>query len=914
MGTRRPFGRAANAFARAGWYSLLALAVLLAGCGAGAGNGNGGNNISVSITNKVTTLQAGTAAISFSATVQNDSSNSGVTWNLTANGTACSPNCGTLSLATSSAVTYTPPGSGPSAPNNQPTLTATSVAKTNKSDSDTFTITPALVVSITNKFMSVNMGASAFVVNATVQNDATNSGVTWALTAACATTPCGTLTGATPTSITYTPPSSVTAPPNVTLTATAVHESSKSDSDSFAVNQPAITVAIQNKLTSVVAGGSGIFFEANAENDTSNAGTSWTLTVSGTNCEPTCGTLTLAGQESIVYNPPASVPTAPDNKPTLSAISISDSTKSDSDTFTIVAAPPISVAVTRFTSVLANAGGITFSAHVQNDLSNPPKGVTWLLTAGASACSPACGSLSNTTTTATYTPPTSVPSAPNNQPTITATSVADPTKTGSDTFTITSTVTNSCSGAPSGNESLLNGHYALLMEGFEGSGTGTPLLMAAGFSANGSGGISGGEEDINDTISPQHLTIDSTPGRSLYTVGADHRGCLQLTNAGGTTSVFRFGLGGINSGIASKGRVTEFDDSSGNGQGSRESGILRLQDPSAFVLTALQNQYAFGVGGWATQDNQFFRINAAGWFSNSSGSLSNGVDDLNFAGITTPDTRPLTGSINPVSPTTGRTTGTFDIFNWAIYVVNASELFVVGIDPVNNSNVSVGRVIATGTFFTASSLSGNYVVHATGSNGDSADVNLDLLTMAPGGAQAGTLGGTVYSYGAGNGAQTSTLSGVTYNVDAASGRTVLGNPGDNLPILYVTTPTDGIAAFVVGVGADALFGVAEPQTSAAFSAGTYIFGTEDPSDNTVANRAGVAQIASGGAFTGTYDQSTTSALPQSGQAISGTVSLGPNGTGNIGPSTVAITSGSKLFSIDESGGTSGPAAIVVAEQ
>jgi hypothetical protein len=789
------------------------------------------------------------------------------------------------------------------------------VAKTNKSDSDTFSITPALVVSITNKFTSANTGASAFVVNATVQNDSTNSGVSWTLTAngAACTPACGTLSGATTTSVTYKPPTSI-PPAHPTLTAISVHDSSKTDFDSFAVNQPAIVVAIQNKLTSVVAGGAGVFFAANVENDTSNAGTSWTLTVSGTNCQPTCGTLSAAGQESIVYNPPASVPTAPDNSPTLTAISISDSTRSDSDSLTIAAAPPISVTVTRITSVLANTGGVTFSANVQNDLSNPPKGVTWLLTVGGSACSPACGSLSNTTTTTTYTPPTSVPSAPNNQPTITATSVADPTKTGSDTFTITSTVTNSCSGAPSGNESLLNGHYALVMEGFEGSGTGTPLLMAAGFSANGSGGISGGEEDINDTILPQHLTFDSTPGRSLYTIGADHRGCLQLTNTGGTTSVFRFALGGINSGIASKGRVIEFDDSSGNGQGSRASGILRLQDPSSFVLSALQSQYAFGVDGWAAQDNQFFRINAAGWFSNSGGSLSNGVDDLNFAGITTPDTTPLTGSINPVSPTTGRTTGKFDIFNWAIYIVNSAQFFVIGTDPVSNGTVSVGRVIATGPSFTASSLSGNYVVHATGSNSGSADLNLELLTMTPGGAQAGTLGGTIYSYGAGNGAQTTTLSGVTYNVDAGSGRTVLGNPGDNLPVLYLTTPTDGIAAFVVGVGADAIFGTAEPQTGAALPAGTYIFGTEDPSDNTVPNKAGVETIASGGAFSSTYDQSTTSALPQSGQTVSGTVSLGPAGTGNIGPSTVAITSGSKLFSIDESGGTSGPAAIVVAEQ
>ena len=107
------------------------------------------------------------------------------------------------------------------------------------------------------------------------------------------------------------------------------------------------------------------------------------------------------------------------------------------------------------------------------------------------------------------------------------------------------------------------------------------------------------------------------------------------------------------------------------------------------------------------------------------------------------------------------------------------------------------------------------------------------------------------------------LSGVTYNVDASAGRTTLGNPSDNLPVLYLTTPTDGIAAFVIGVGADELLGVAEPQTSTALPAGTYIFATEDPLDNTVTNKAGVETITSGGVLAGTYDQSNTSGLQPS---------------------------------------------------
>jgi hypothetical protein len=893
------------------WFFLCGVMLLLAGCGSGSGSGSSGNNIIVTMTNKVSSVQAGTVALMLLATVQNDSTNSGVTWSLTANGVACSPSCGTLSLATPTSVTYTPPGSGPAAPNNQPTLTATSVAKTNKSDSDAFMITAALAVAITNKFSSVNTGASPFVVNATVQNDATNNGVSWTLTtngAAC-TAACGTLSGITTTGVTYSPPASVPAPPNMTLTATSLHDASKSDSANFTIQQAPIAVAIQGKIASVPVGGSSVFFAANVQNDPLNAGTTWKLTANGTDCTAsTCGTLSPAGTTSIIYNPPSSLPAAPNDRPTLTGISKTDTTKSDSDTFTITAAPPISVTVTQISSILAGAtGGVNFSANVLNDFSN--QGVIWTLTAGGSTCS-TCGSLSNiTSTSVTYTPPATVPVSPNNQPKITATSVADNTKLGSAIFNITSSVANGC-GVAGGSESQLNGHYALLMEGFEGVGTGTPTLLGASFTANGSGGITGGEEDINDTISPQHFTFSSSG--SLYTVGADRRGCLQLTNTGGTTAVYRFALGGINSGAASKGRIIEFDDNSGTGAGSRGSGILRQQDPNAFVLSALQNRYAFGVDGWGMDNNQLVPFSTAGAFSNSGGTLTNGVYDLNFAGITEPDSTGLTGVINAVSPTTGRTTGSFDFFDWAIYIVNSSELFVVSTDPISFT-VSAGRAIATPGSFTAASLSGNYVVHVTGNTNSSADVNLDLWTMTPGGAQTGTLSGTINSYGAGNGAQTTTLNGITYNVDPTLGRTTLGNPGDNLPILYLTTPTDGIAAFVAGVGADALFGMAEPQTNPALAAGTYIFGTEDPADNVATNKAGVESAASGGALTGTYDQSNTSGL-QSGQAVSATVSLSSNGAGNIGPNTVAITTGSKLFSVDETGGTAGPAVIVVAEQ
>lgn len=907
MKIKRGVRRAPVSFTELTFPSLITVAILaLAGCSAGAG---GGGNISVTINNKVTSVQAGTAAISFSATVQNDSSNKGVTWSLTASGASCSPTCGALSAATSTSVTYTPPASAGASPNNQPTLTATSVAKTNKSDTDTFTINPALTVTITNKVSTVNAGTLPFVVNATVQNDPTNSGVSWSLTAngAACTVACGTLTGATTSSVTYTPPSTVPSSPNITLTATSVHDNSKSDSDGFTIVKPALSVTIGNKVSTVYADGSAILFSVNVDNDPTNSGVTWKLTASGSGCSPGCGTIT-GGQSSAIYMPPISVPNPA--TATLTAVSIADGTKSDFDTFTIASHPPVSVTVSQITSVLAGGSGITFSANIQNDPSSIPT-VNWMLSVGGTSCATStCGKLTNPQpTSVTYVPPSGAEASVQ----ITATSTYDPTKSGSDVFNVTSSVSSGC-GAAGGYESLLTGHYAMLVQGFWGSGSGTPILIAASFAANGGGTITGGEEDVNDTISPQHLTFDSAPGRSLYTVGADHRGCLQLTNSGGATTVFRFSLGGISSGVASKGRIIEFDDNSGTGARYRGSGIIRLQDTTAFMAGALKPNYAFGVGGWTQSGNQWLHLGAAGSFSNSGGSLT-GVLDENIGGILFPETTGVMGDISGISSTTGRAVANFPlgVFDWAMYIVNSSEFFLIGTDAVNDNPVSFGTVIATGNSFTASALSGNYILHATGNASGGASVDLDLLTTTPGGGQTGTLSGTVYSDGGGNGAATTSLSNVAYNIDSTLGRVALGNPSNNLPVLYVTTPTDGISAFVLGVNADAQEGVIEFQPSQTYStasvAGTFSFGTEDPGDNTVYNDAGSATITSSGSASGTVDLSTTGGLTPS-VPFSATLTISnSNGTGNLGSQTVAITNGTKLFYIDESTGV-----IVVAEQ
>lgn len=119
--------------------------------------------IIVTISNKMSTIQASAAAVTLHATVQNDTQ--GVTWTLTANGSDCSPTCGALSNVTSNSVDYTPPATVPSAPNNAPTITAVSVTDNTKTDTDSFTVASAAASCTAQGNEAVLSGQYAFSVS-----------------------------------------------------------------------------------------------------------------------------------------------------------------------------------------------------------------------------------------------------------------------------------------------------------------------------------------------------------------------------------------------------------------------------------------------------------------------------------------------------------------------------------------------------------------------------------------------------------------------------------------------------------------------------------------------------------------------------------------------------------------------------
>jgi hypothetical protein len=272
----------------------------------GARESSAQSRITVSVSPSTANVQANIGTQKFSATVRRDSRNRGVTWALT--GTGCSGStCGTLSATSSAsgvAITYRAPSTVPNP--SKVTLTATSVSNTAKKATATITVTAPVSVTISPTSASVNV-STAKPFTATVTNDPANHGVTWALTqsgAAC-TSSCGTLSGQTATSVTYTAPASVPANPSITLTATSALDTSKKASATITVTSSAGTVSVTiTPKRGGLAIGQTLAVTATVTNDVGSAGVTWSA--SGNGCSGTsCGTFTNVTKTSATYTAPS---------------------------------------------------------------------------------------------------------------------------------------------------------------------------------------------------------------------------------------------------------------------------------------------------------------------------------------------------------------------------------------------------------------------------------------------------------------------------------------------------------------------------------------------------------------------------------------------------------------------------------
>src|SRR6266850_1856641 len=281
---------------------------------------------------------------------------------------------------------------------------------------------PVISISFTGGSSETVAQGQSVTITAAISNDTSGKGVTWKLSGP------GALSKQTSTSVEYDAPASVASNVTAMITATAVADPAKSAPFTVTITPPpAISVSVSPDSVTLAVNTTQQF-TAIVQNDSSNAGVTWTISpASG------AGALSNATSTSVTYHAPADAP-ASNLTVALTATSVADTSKSHS---AIITVPAISLGVSPSSALMPVNTTQQFTATVNFDPTG--KGATWAPMQGGASCGPACGTFAPTSTasgaTTTYTAPAAVPA--NAAVAITATSVTDNSKSGAAAITLT---------------------------------------------------------------------------------------------------------------------------------------------------------------------------------------------------------------------------------------------------------------------------------------------------------------------------------------------------------------------------------------------------------------------------------------------------------------------------------------------
>jgi hypothetical protein len=544
------------------------------------------------------------------------------------------------------------------------------------------------------------------------------------------------------------------------------------------------------------------------------------------------------------------------------------------------------------------------------------------------------------------------------------------------TYTVTATVTDSGDQSstfsvdvvisapfackPRGNESALSpsSPFAFLVKGFNSDAA--PIAIGGSFTPNGDGSIKAGSADYIGFagLSNGHTQLAVNLATSFYSVDSAGRGCLLLAvspvqaaikakgNSDSSVELlkgvtpsshvpataatvpanigFSFVLGEQTKNGFQSGRIIEFDQTATGG--SITSGTMHVQTPADFALASFQSNYAFGVDGWDTVRR---REALACTFINGSGTLSGGVGDFNDQGLPQPVSGEMdggTGSLGgTIDSSSGRGTGKIDFpdvgFNFAFYVVNRSDFYIVSIDPPGDvvdgfSGLFSGQALATKASFTPGSLTGSYLLAGLGFDASAFAGNDDGNVAEIGNIQAtaagDVVGGNIYTNHTGGFASAAISSG-TY-LTQTSGRTTIVAAGSGTPVVYLTAPSsdENIVGFLVGTDALTTSGAVYTQITAApnFSAGvlnsSFAMGSEEDLDGSGGSLDGIFTFDGAGKYSSVVDVASVKSAPAPGGTATGTFTVNRDGSGSLtfdgSSATWAIlTNGTQIFAINKTG-------------
>ncbi len=608
----------------------------------------------------------------FTATVTG-STDTSVKWSLI--GASCTGSaCGTIS----SSGQYTAPTTIPNPP--QVTVTATSNADPSKSASAIVTVVPPTVVAISPTTAQVVAGHTQQFTAVVKGNP--NKGVTWSVSGTgCNGARCGTVTS----SGLYTAPAVVPNPALVAVKATSNADTTKSATAAVTIVPP-VVVSVSPPAVQVMAGNKQQFMAA--VTGSTNSAVTWTL--SGTGCSgAACGTINSAG----LYTAPSAIPQP--SQVRVTATSKADPTKAGEATVTVIQRTVVTVSPTA--AIVPVKGQQQFRSTVSGNLNTS---VTWSLS-GTGCSGAACGTIDKI---GLYTAPPSIPNPADVK--VTAASQAAPSQTASATVLIVAS-----------NNAKLIGQYAFLFNGFDGKGA---YEEAGSFTADGTGKLTSGREDVNRTDGvARNIGFTGT-----YQVTADDRATFTMTSALGTFT-FKLSL----SQLGDKGRFIEFDES-----GIRGAGVLERQDATAFKTSAFSGGYAISLNG---QNVTGARIGAVGvMYPSGSGAISGGSLDVNDGGAVSPTFGSFNGILSVAG--SGRGLSTLNItgfdggtFNFALYVISRSEFFMVSLDllSANNPLLAGSAELQSGTPFLNSAFTGPSVFGISGMSRSATDVTVGRIVF-----------------------------------------------------------------------------------------------------------------------------------------------------------------------------------------
>jgi hypothetical protein len=432
---------------------------------------------------------------------------------------------------------------------------------------------------------------------------------------------------------------------------------------------------------------------------------------------------------------------------------------------------------------------------------------------------------------------------------------------------------------PFSNQSL-SGQYAFSMTGSEiassNLATSNTFTRVGSFTADGKGGITAGEEDINLASGASQFTFTG----GSYTVGADGRGTLTLVDSSGTLT-FSITLASSSNGYM----IAMPTDGL-----STASGSFIKQDSSAFLVSGIAGNYAFDLSG--VDPTGAARSFVGQFFANSAGGFTTGLaDDNDGAVIVNGGNQPITGTYaaDGLHPS--------DLANFGRGVFSLGGIqgvfYIVGHNQVKFMETTSGGALAGDAFTqsniptTTAGMSGGFV-YVMGGSGVGGPLTRGGRFTASGGNLASILvdnnnAGTLLSLSANAG---------TYTIDSAgSGRgtityNVAGQKNTFMYVFYMISPTQAVVQDQsVGIVADgSLLGQPSATISDSSLAGNYAINWSGLTSTNITSDeedlVGQTAVASGG-LTGAIDLNEFASGNQfTSVPLTGTLKLSADPTGH----------------------------------